>query len=489
MRKILFLSTLIVFLSACGSGVAVAPLTIDQPSADELTFAEKRDFYVLSFFPESIARPGDIKIQLYRGTDLLAEPIREIQSHVDNVTCTTPASSLKQNYDEGSDYGITMVPDLIEEPGGFLDPNNKVIVTNDYYAGVILGGASKYFDTNYTDADGEQLTDLTAGTYTIVVTGLSCSFVDQTVTKQIQFGLTHASLGRFSPASSLAKLTAFTQAQGYRSYFNLFPGYFSYGGNLYEIKNRWMPNNAIEVVNDLTGTVIDNEDVAENDALIYNIKESTATNSVELAAIVRYELLDSSMTTLHHYDIGEPTITYINASSESVTVDGAYTAFIDGAPLVLTRAEVQEEDASVGDNLYTVGDTTPKTLDLDLSDGITIGSGEEFNIFGVAKVIPSSVSAGAHNYEFTIDNRISEVQYVIKDSDGDTIQTVTKEINLARIYDSSDPTSLSYSIYEFMHEFTISEGAGTYTVELVGIDSNNTEVAGTLQSFEVTVSS
>jgi hypothetical protein len=43
-----------------------------------------------------------------------------------------------------------MVPDIVQEPDGFLFPGNKVVVTKDYFAGVILGGVTRNFDTDYT---------------------------------------------------------------------------------------------------------------------------------------------------------------------------------------------------------------------------------------------------------------------------------------------------------------------------------------------------
>jgi len=425
-------------------------------------------------------------IQVYRGAPGSGTLVREIRSHVDTATCLTPLSSIDVDYPNGSNFGVTMVPDLVKEPGGIEDPNNKVVVTEDYYAGVILGGATKDFDTTYTDSDGMPLADLTEGTYTIVVTGLSCDLAGQTATKQISMGLTHASLGRFSPESSKQKLIEFTEANGYRIYFDYFPGYFGFEGNLYEIKDRWMPNNSIEVANDLAGTVVDTVAAAVNDLLVYNVRDTSATNTVEIGALVHNGLVESANTVFHHYDIGEPEITYVDEGGQSVSLDGQYATF-GASPLVITRVEIQAADASTGDNLYNTGDTTPKELDLDVADGVTVGPGEEFNVFGVVTPIPSETSPGEHDHEYMIANRIAQVRYDIRDGGGTIVDTQTKEVDLARIYDPTDPTWLSNSIYEFMHELTIESGAGVYTVELVGLDADGAEVGGTAQSFTVTV--
>ncbi len=473
--------------SSSGGGAAALTLVIDEPSQYETNFAELRDLYVIGSYSGTVTTPGDIRIQLYRGSSATGELVRDIQSQVDPETGVTPESSLNLDYASGSDYGITMVPDLVEVPGGFLDPNNKVVVTTDYFAGVILGGATKDFDTTYTDSDGNPLEDLTAGTYTIVVWGVNGDVEGLHVTKEITFGLTHASLGRFSPASTLEKLTAFTRANDYRAYFNRFPGYFLYEGNLYEIKDRFMPNNSIEVVNDLTGTTIDTVAAAYNDLLIYNVRATSATNTVETAALVRYELTESERSVFHYYDIGEPTITYVNGDAASVTVDGAYATFATDDRLVLPRVEIQDAGTTLGDNLYYVDDTTPTELDLDVSDGVTVGTTDVFSVFGVVRPIPSTVTAGTHNYEFSIDDRIAQIAYTITDAGGATVETATRDVELERSYDDTNRTSLSGSVYEFKHEFTIDDGAGTYTVALIGLDTLGAEVTGTAESFTVVV--
>ena len=47
--------------------------------------------------------------------------------------------------------------------------SNKVVVTRDYYAAVVLGGVTKEFDTLYRGEDGETWQDLKAGVYTLRV--------------------------------------------------------------------------------------------------------------------------------------------------------------------------------------------------------------------------------------------------------------------------------------------------------------------------------
>lgn len=473
-------------LSACGTGTPNS-FTIDQPSAAETSFAEKRDFYVIGSFSAGVAQPGDIRIELYRISPGGPVLVRSIQSAVDPSTGTTPLSSIEQNYAEGSNFGIIMVPDLVKEPGGFLDPTNKVVVTDTYYAGIILGGATKDFDTAYAASDGTPYEDLTEGSYEIVVSGLSHDLKGAAASKAITMGLTHASLGRFTPASSKAKLFAYAAAHGQRTYGDDFPGYFAMGGNLYEIKNRWMPNNAIEVVNDVPGTVVDNAATAVNDLLVYNVRPTAATTTIEIAALLRYELTESANTLFHYYDVGEPTLAYVDLQGASQSVDGSFADFAEGDHLVLIRAEVFPDNGVSDENLYNIADPTPKAMDLNVADGVTVSACDELSLYGAVRPIPSTVTAGTHSHEFTPDNTIDTIVYTITDANGAVVETSTHEIDLGRIYDAANPASIASSYLEFRHEFVPDFAAGSYTVSAQGYDENGAEVAGTAERFTMTI--
>ena len=69
------------------------------------------------------------------------------------------------------------------------------------------------------------------------------------------------------------------------------------------------------MVNDRPGTLIDNPVVANNTMFIYNINSGSATYGVELSAILRYGLQDGPNTTFLYHDIGEPSMTYNDASA------------------------------------------------------------------------------------------------------------------------------------------------------------------------------
>ena len=173
MRRTAWVLVLVALLFLIPTVGAVQNLVITKPSANETLLAEERDFYVYGIFTGTVANPGDFKIEVYPGDTVAGIPVRVLQSHVDPVSGITNDSVINSSYCDLTSYCTrkngAMIPDIIESPGGILDPTNKVVVTGRYYLGEVLGGVTKGFDTNYTDSSGTALTDLTAGNYTIRV--------------------------------------------------------------------------------------------------------------------------------------------------------------------------------------------------------------------------------------------------------------------------------------------------------------------------------
>lgn len=496
---------LVLLLAACdayptdqnGGLPPAAAIPLHIPSEGETMFAETRDFTVVGYFDEPLARPGDVRVELFAGPSTDRTPVRIVRSHVDPATGTTPRDALDLGYAAGQAWGpdgpvtdpslVVVSPDVVAVPGGLEDPTNKAVVTNEYYAAAVLGGVSKEFDTDYAAA-GVSWTDLTAGTYTIRVTGLSGQLEGLTATRQIEFGRTHAMLGRFSPEVHRQALLAHAAAAGYRTYTDFFPGFFSHEGYSFEIPGRWMANNSVEVVNTSPTRLVDDIAGSLNDVLLYNISLTSATNRIEIGAIVAHELLDDR-TTFHHYDIGEPTLTYVDAASgEQQTLDGAIRPLPPGDRLVLTRVEVRPADDIAGDNLYDIGDGTPLVLDPDPEDGVAVGGGDEFSVFGVVTPIPTTVQPGPLAHQYEMDDAIAAVRYEIRDAGGSLVRTSTGEVGLGRRYDPvQEPDRVSPSVYEFEHELRIEAGPGAYAVTLTGLDTGGQPVPGTTEAFTVTV--
>ena len=396
---VLTLIILFIFIPLAGA----QDLVITQPSVNETHLAEMRDFYVYGIYPAAVASPGNIRIEVFPGDSATGIPVRVLQSTVDPATGITNESMIDTNYANATRKNNVMVPDLIKSPGSILDTTNKLVVTNRYYMGLILGGVTKDFDTSYTDSSGTPLTDLTAGTYTIRVTGLSGDLAGQVATETVTFGLTDAVLGSFRAIPNKNAIIRYAITHNRRTYFDWFPGYFTDpddSSKWYEAPVRWKPNNGIEVVNDRQGTRIDTPLVANNTMFIYNINNGSTTYKIELAAILRYNLQDDPNTTFLSYDIGEPSITYNDAGSGSVqTVTGTPVPFPPQNRLNVARVEIINPTNTSYENLFDPNDvSTPKYMDFDLSDGISIPSGKEFIMYGATKPIASTVTSTGTAY-------------------------------------------------------------------------------------------
>lgn len=492
MRKVLPVLS-VVLLMVLVAAAAAEPgreLVITQPGAGESSFAELRDFYVFGIFPGRLDNPGDIRIELFRGDPATGERVRLIESHVDPATGVTPWSAIETNYSEGSDWGNRMVPDLVKEPGGLFDPSNKLVVTSDYYLGMVLGGATKDFDTTYRDNAGRPLADLTAGNYTIRVTGLSGNLNGQVAEKAISFGLTSSALSTNRPPVNLENRVRYAKDHNLRVYLDYFPGYFlfsGYGDKGYAVPKRWNPNNGIEVVNDLPGTTTDNPASAVNTLILYNINDRSTTMGVELSAILRYGLEDNPNTTFLYYDTGEPYLAYFDTGrGQQANITGRLVPFSGSDRLVLTRAEIYSPAEYAGENLFdTTATAIPRQVDFDLSDGIAVPAGGGFVLYGVTKPIAASPVPAAVPYRFVPDNQIATVTYDVT-GEGETVYRSEREVNLSRFF-SPGSTERFNSQFEFGHAFHDLTRPGTYHVSLSAADRYRKPVAGTGRDFVVTV--
>ncbi|MBU0735047.1 MAG: hypothetical protein KKG10_12950, partial [Proteobacteria bacterium] len=475
--------------SDSSSGTSAAKtFTIKYPSVEERTFGEKSDFYVIGLF-DGVQVPGNIRIELFKGETASGTPVRTLESRVDDETGVTPRSSILPYYPYGVAYHLDMAPDLVIDPGGFYYPGNKVLVTKDYYGGIILGGSTKRFDTDYTDAAGNPLEDLTEGVYTLKVTGLSGDISSYSETIQVYFKPIRKLFGGFQPANHKDKFFAYAEEHGYRKLYDPLPGYFSpiSWDNCYKIEKRARPQNSLEVVNTVDGATYGTPENAMIGFILYNLKGDGATSRLQIGKALLTEVIDSPNTFFFRYDIGEPKITYTTIASEEKTLDGSIVPFDQGDRLVLTRAEIKMIGTGDGDNRYNLYDKTPMILDLDFSDGIATTASEEFSVFGIVTPIATSVTESSYLY-YIADNRISQVRYRIRDVQGNEIAVTTREVNLGRVYIESDPSLLFYSIFEFEHEFDFNAMniiPGTYTVELIALDETGDEISGTAETFVV----
>lgn len=482
------------FVVACSSDSTTPVISLDSfnikyPSVEERYFGEKGDFYVIGLFSDGILYPGDIRIEVFRGETASGTPVRTLQSHVDPLTGVTPDSAIEANYPEGFAVGnMTQSPDLINDPGGFRFPGNKVLVTREYYGAIILGGSTKDFDTDYTDADGNPLTDLTEGVYTVKVTGLSGQVALHSETIQVYFQPIRKLFGGFNPANHKDKFFAYAKENGYGKLYDPLPGYFSpiSWSDSYMIQKRARLRNSLEVVNTVPGATYGTAANAQIGFILYNLKDQGATSCLEIGKAILANVIDSPNTYFYYYNIGEPDITYVTMTSERKTLDGAITKFDYGDRLVLTRASIRALGSGDGDNKYNILDETPTRLDLDLSDGIQLSTGEEFAVFGVVTPIPADTTIDPNHFMYyLVDNRIATVHYRIRNEEDELVAETMRDVTLQRQYYNAIPIVWYPSIYEFEHEFQIALPSGAYTVELIALDQKGNTVSGSAETFAV----
>ncbi len=495
MRKLKVLSVMLLALVMIGcdssksqkSNAPDAPdaFVIKAPSISETNFGEARDIYIEGTMASWVTRPGNVRIELFKGTQVEGEPLRVIQSSVDPTTGLTPVSALYLDYPNGQkkgDKNLVMVPDIVREPGGFLYPGNKVVVTKDHFAGIILGGVTQDFDTDYRDAQGQPLADLVAGTYTLRVRGLSGEVAGTEWTMQITFGHNHKLLGRFKPKEQMDRLVAHAREQGLRIFLDPFPGYNWSGNDGYEVETRWRANNALEVVNITPGIHYGPEINAVNDVILYNVSPWSATESLEMANIVAHGFIDKPQTTFLYYSVGEPSLTLMTPGGED-RLWGDFVPLAPGRKLAMLRAEMQSPEAAEGDNRYSVNHSVVRSYDVDFNDGIQASANEVISLFGVAKPIPSTVTPTALERTYSIDNHIKTIRYEIGDGSGEIRFATEKPVDLKRIYDINKPDDTQPSLYEFKHELALEDLQGTFTVKATGLDKGGTPVAGAQQVF------
>ena len=243
---------------------------------------------------------------------------------------TTNRSCLDFSFVNGVTVGGGYVPDIVINPdgSGFTDPNNKVVVTDRYYAGLVLGGVTQTYNTTYKDSSGTTLQNLTAGDYTILVTGLSGTLNGENITENITFGITNTALGTNRPPDNKNARISYAIQHNLRTYFDAFPGYFSDGGsNWSNFVFRAYPNNGIEVVNDLSGTVLDTIAVANNTMFLYNINSASTDLLGRTGPDPEDNLQDSPNTTFLYYSNGEPFLKYVDTSGTSRNIASAITPF------------------------------------------------------------------------------------------------------------------------------------------------------------------
>lgn len=211
----------------------------------------------------------------------------------------------------------------------------KVLVTNDYFAALTQGGLTKDFQTTYQDAEGNPLTDLIRGEYEVKVLGLSGDLEGYAWSTVIYFQPIRKIFSPFRPEEThKKKLFHYAAEHCLRKFWDPFAGYFlipaeNYGGGTYTISRRYRPQNWAEGVNFLTDATYGTAASAMITFVLYNLDRNGYTQKLEVASVLKANLMASKRPHFMYYDIGEPSLWYVPAdgSGEKVELEGGLQDF------------------------------------------------------------------------------------------------------------------------------------------------------------------
>ena len=485
--KIIAASACLVFNSTALSAEAVA-ISILSPSADEQVLESGRDFYVIGRIDREGMSPEDLPVNIrvdVAETGLVRDgkiiPVRTVSSRVDPLTGLTPEKDIYYRY-EGKAPWVDISrdtlykfppPDLVYrhgDPESFYDPSLKAIVTEDRFAVLIQGGATKDFDTGYAYPE-----ELGWKLYRVLVTAEADGQVLAQTEADVMFGTVQEKvLARFSPDEHMKAVLSFAEENGFRIYRDLFPGYWRCAdGSVYEIPRRWRANDALEYIG---GRV---------HAVIYNIKEKRcATQEVEIGRMAFEGWLDSEDVIYYHYDIGEPFLRFGTWYGSDMK-KGKIVAFENGDRLELLRAETGD----IKDR-YCPEDTIG-TVDWNVHDSVSIDPDMPLAICGAVTPIQPMLSEVIPNDDgtFEVGNRISHIRYRFTDMIDGVLHEESKEVFLERNYRSTDGEWHLDSIYEFRHFFDLPEilNGRIMTVYVDAYDKKGDEIEGASEAFYLRV--
>lgn len=458
---------------------AAAKLEIQTPSQEESMIAPGRSFYVSGDLSEYTYQSGDTMTITISEKNAPTNPVRTSSTNIFKNQSLYVNENGETNFPvffsgtTKEDILASGMPDLIYDSavnGSLQNGAAKCYFDDQEFTALIPGGAvpiGMEDKMNLKDESGNAYTPLAKGEYVITVTiEKADGTVEASVQKDLTIGVTSDKvLARFSPQAQLEAVQKFAQDKGYRMYEDPFPGYWNFGESKFcEIAPEWKAADAMEYTE---GTV---------HFVIYNVKGSSTTYSVELGTLEKMKDIDDPERLVnYYYSTGEPTA--INGQT------GSIVPFAAGDKLQIVRAETSTQTSD--DGVYNQDKPTAQGYDFDLSDGMTAKVGETVSFYGVTAPIQIEekdiVSSGQNSY--TLNNKITTLSYHITGTGID--EKVDKQVTLNRKSGGWD----NYSELEFKHTLLVTEAmAGKdIQVQVEGFDKYGQAVNGTKESFTVKV--
>lgn len=486
-RRITAAAAFLLYLAgfALPRGAEAVRLTIDIPSVTETVLESGRDFYVAGRIDRegvpAAEMPLDIRVEVADAglmRDNIRMPVRVVESRVGKSGVTEPRDLLFDYAGIAPWVSLTREelaasppPDLVfraEEPASFYDPRVKAAVTEEGYAALVQGGVTKEYDSDYSKIYGA---DLEWNYFRVTVSALCGGRVVAEAYKDVMLGsVPDKILMRFSPPEHFAKVSALARERGWRIYLDPFPGCWNAGLPApCEIPVRRRANDALEYSSGFVH------------AVIYNISEGSASQSVELGRMAfDGRMFRGDEVLFYIYDIGEPSLAYEGRCGESRR-EGGLVRLAEGERLRFTRAEIGERPGK-----YFPRDNAG-CVDWNVYNSVAFRPGEAVTLYGVVTPIQPKLSEAEPNDDgtYTIKNRITTLRLRAEEiSRGEEIIDEFP-VGLERFYDAAAPEKAAPSIYEFRRALRLPKrvGKSLYTVTTQGFDAHGEPVEGTETIF------
>ena len=384
--------------------------------------------------------PLDIRIEVADAGEMrdgIRRPVRVVESRVGKSGVTEPSDILFDCAGIAPWVKLTREelaaspppPELVfraEAPASFRDPRVKAAVTEERYAALVQGGATKECGGDYSKIYD---TDLEWNYFRVTVSALHEGCVVAEVYKDVMLGsVPDKILTRFSPPEHFAKASALARERGWRMYLDPFPGYWNAGLPApCEIPVRWRTNDALEYSSGFVH------------AVIYNISERSASQSVELGRIAfDGRMFRSDEVLFYVYDIGEPSLAYEERGGEARR-EGELVRLPEGERLRFSRAEIGERPEK-----YFPRENAGR-VDWNVYNSVAFRPGEAVTLYGVVTPIQPMLSEVEPNDDgtYTIKNRIKTLRLRAEEISRGEVIIDEFPVGLERFYDAAAPDAAS----------------------------------------------
>lgn len=456
----LFIISLLLLIPLSASAESVA---IISPGDEETQIAPGRDFYVIGEIErgESAEKaPLMVEVELL---DADGNVVRSVKSGA-LPGGVTPGELVMTDYEQGhseNDTGNANLrrfspPDIIFNAysrESVMQTYSKIVVTEDYFAAIIFGGATAQFDLNFTDEHEEPLAALEEGEYDLIVRLLDENSNEvAAVRKTLRFGTDAPRLVFNASEAAEEDISEFAEKKG-ASVINSVVGYW----NPSAFTNA--PEDFRYIVNQRYSMNMGAEYGAINE--IYLLLHALDTTKRDVNLPIGGAVLSENKPEFKYffYDIGEPEVRF-SLAGNILAKKGALTEG-EGRFVEILRVESEKNGS-----LYP---------DFDTSDGVILKAGEKSVFYGVYSPI-DLYAKDIGNSSYRIGEKVNRVKITLNDVFGETVFETECEPYIVRT--GSDKEEFN-SRFEFSFEITPDDdmALGSFELSAVLLDANGAALA------------